>query len=277
MKYFDLKTKTEIVEDENKCLKFFYENLFGRIILKILTTKFIANVVRIYQNSFLSKHKIKSFIKKNKINMDEYISENFKSFNSFFMRKIKDGKRPLENGLISPCDSKVSVYKINNDLSLNIKNSIYTIDELIGEDASDFQDGYCIVYRLCVDDYHHYIYPFDGIVLSSKLIKGKLHTVQPIALKKHKVFSENTRIVTNVESNDYGKVAIIEVGAMLIGKIVNEDVTEFKRGDEKGHFEFGGSTIIYLFKKDSISINQLFIDNTNNDIETIVKMGNSLE
>ena len=145
MKYFDLKTKTEIVEDENKCLKFFYENLFGRIILKILTTKFIANVVRIYQNSFLSKHKIKSFIKKNKINMDEYISENFKSFNSFFMRKIKDGKRPLENGLISPCDSKVSVYKINNDLSLNIKNSIYTIDELIGEDASDFQDGYCIV------------------------------------------------------------------------------------------------------------------------------------
>ena len=62
-----------------------------------------------------------------------------------------------------------------------------------------------------------------------------------------------------------------------IGKIVNEEVTKFKRGEEKGHFEFGGSTVILLFKKDQIKINKKIIENSKKEIETIVKLGDSLE
>ena len=276
MNYYDLKSDKYYSESESKGLKFLYSNIFGRLILKLITLKPIVNIYAKYENSIFSKHKIKKFIKKNNINMDDYIEENYKSFNDFFMRRIKPEKRVLEDGFIAPCDAKLSAYKIDSDLCLKIKNSIYTIDELIGEDSDDFKNGYVLVYRLGVTDYHHYIYPFSGKIIKNKFIKGKLHTVQPLALKKYKVFSENSREVTFAESVSYGKVAIIEVGAMMIGRIVNEKVTSFNKGDERGHFEFGGSTIIYLFK-DKINLNKKILEMTNKDIEVVVKMGQNIE
>ena len=188
------------------------------------------------------------------------------------MRKIKYGKRTIDDGLISVCDSKLSIYKINDNSKFEIKNSLYTVEELIGE-KRDYK--YALIFRLCVDDYHHYVFPDDGKVVSSKYIKGKLHTVQPIALKKYKVFHENSREVTFLDCDNLGDVCYIEVGAMMIGKIVNEPVKEFKKGQEKGHFEFGGSTIILLVNKD-INIDEKIIEHTNKDIETIVKLGESI-
>lgn len=269
--YYDLKTKKTIETKELKSLNFLYNNVIGRIILKVATTHLVANIYASYINSKLSKHKIKKFIKNNNINMEEYEKEEYKSFNDFFKRKIKDKKRIINDGLISVCDSKLSVYKINKDSSFKIKNSIYTIEELIGEKNTNFE--YALIFRLCVDDYHHYVFPDDGKVISQKYIKGKLHTVQPIAFKKHKVFNENSRCITYLDCKNLGKVCYIEVGAMLIGKIVNEEKTKFKKGEEKGHFEFGGSTIVLLVEKNKIDINQTILDNTNKEIETIVKLG----
>lgn len=277
MIYYDYKTKNKIEVKENKGLVFLYNNVFGRIILKIMVSDVIAKIYATYMNSIFSKYKIKSFIRKNHINIEEYEKCDYKSFNEFFIRKIKKDKRIIENGNIAVCDAKLSVYKINENLSLNIKNSIYTIEELIQEKADEFQNGYACVYRLAVDDYHHYIYPDDGKVVFTKKIKGVLHTVQPIAFKKYKVFSENSRQVTILDTQKYGKIAYIEVGAMMIGKIVNNDVKEFIKGDEKGHFEFGGSTIILLYQKDKLKINNNILKNTENDIETIVKMGENIE
>ena len=270
--YYDLKNDKFIEYKEDKALKFLYNTVIGRIILKVATTKFIANTYAKYMNSKFSKRKIKKFIVKNNINMNEYIKQDYKSFNDFFMRNIKPEKRKLEDGLIAICDSKLSVYKLDNDSKFNIKDSIYTVKELIGEDK---KYKYALIFRLCVDDYHHYIFPDDGKVLSSKYINGKLHTVQPIALKKYKVFHENSREVTFLDCKNLGDVCIVEVGALMVGKIVNEKVDNFKKGDEKGHFEFGGSTVIMLTNKD-IDINKKIIDNTNNDIETIVKMGENI-
>lgn len=274
MKYYDFKTKKTYIEKENNGLKFLYNNIIGRFVLKLITLKPIVNLYALYQDSFLSKHKIKGFIKKNHIDMTEYVDTKYKSFNDFFTRRIKPDKMVIEDGFVSCCDAKLSVYKINNDLTLNIKNSVYTIEELI-HDKKPYEDGYALVFRLAVDDYHRYIFPFSGKVLNTKSIKGKLHTVQPIALKKCKVFSENSRTVTEVTS-EYGNITIIEVGAMMIGRIINEDVTDFQKGDEKGHFAFGGSTIIYLVPKE-IKLANILLDNTKNDIETIVKLGQNLE
>lgn len=277
MAYYNLKTKELIQTSQTKGLGFLYNNFLGRVILKVMISKSVANISRLYMNSGLSKGKIKRFIKKNNIDMSEYKKEEYKSFNEFFMRNIKPEKRPIESGHIAICDAKLTAYEIQDDLKLNIKNSIYTVDELIKEDASNYKGGYCLVYRLCVDDYHHYAFPSDGKIVSNKKINGVLHTVQPIALKKYKVFSENAREVTILDTNEFGKVAYIEVGAMIIGKIVNEDKTEFKKGEEKGHFEFGGSTIIVLFEKGKVKINDVILDNTKNDIETIVKLGQNIE
>ena len=103
----------------------------------------------------------------------------------------------------------------------------------------------------------------------------KRRVVQSIAQKKYKVFHENTREITFLNCAELGDVCYIEVGAMMIGKIVNLDKKKFKRGEEKGHFEFGGSTVIMLINKD-VELNEKILENSKKDIETIVKLGQKI-
>ena len=271
--YYDLTNDKYIEKKEQKSLKFLYNTIIGRFILKFITKSFISKVYAIYMNSSLSKHKIRRFIKKNNIDINDYEQKEYKSFNDFFIRNIKENKRSISQGLIAVCDSKLSAYKINNDSTFNIKNSTYTIEELIKEKNHKYK--YALIFRLGVTDYHHYIFPDDGKTIKTKTIKGILHTVQPIAFKKYKVFHENTREVSFLNCENLGNVCYIEVGAMFVGKIVNKNKTNFKKGEEKGHFEFGGSTVILLIEKD-IKINKKILENTKKDIETIVKMGQNI-
>lgn len=271
--YYDINSKKIVQIEESKSLKFLYNNIVGRLILKIISIRFISKICGLYLNSKLSKRKIKKFIKKNNINMDEYEDKNYSSFNDFFIRNIKDNKRKINDGLIAVSDAKLSVYEINKESSFKIKNSVYTIEELIQEKNTNYK--YACIFRLCVDDYHHYVFPDNGEFISQKYIKGRLHTVQPIAFKKYKVFTENSRCVSFLECDNLGKVCYIEVGALVVGKIVNEDKKYFKKGEEKGHFEFGGSTVVVLLE-DKVKIDQILIDNTNKGIETIVKLGMSI-
>ena len=270
---YDLNNKIYKKEKANILLCFLYNTIIGRIILKLFYNKLVANIYSKYMTSKISKYKIKKFIKKNNINMDDYIKKEYLSFNDFFIRKLKPNKRKIENGLIAPCDSKVSAYRINSDSKFKIKNSIYTLEELIKEKNTKYK--WIIIFRLSVDDYHHYIFPDSGKVISSKYIEGKLHTVQPIAQRKYKVFKENSRCITHLKCDKLGNVCFIEVGALMVGKIVNENIKTFKKGDEKGHFEFGGSTVILLFE-DNIKINKTILNNTKKEIETIVKLGNKI-
>jgi phosphatidylserine decarboxylase len=269
---YDLNNDKYIEKKESKSLRFLYNTFIGRIILKIATKKFVANLVAKYMNSKLSIHKIKSFIKKNNIDMEEYEEKKYRSFNEFFIRNIKKGKRNINDGIVAVSDSKLSIYKINKESRFEIKNSIYTVEELIREKK---EYKYALVFRLSADDYHHYIFPDNGKIIRSKHINGILHTVQPIAFKKYKVFSENDREITFLKCDNLGDVCFIEVGAMIIGKIVNEDKMTFKKGEEKGHFEFGGSTIIVLLNK-NIKFNDKILDNSKKNIETIVKMGEQI-
>ena len=131
---------------ESKINVFLYNTYIGRIILKVLVIPIISKIVGVYQSTFLSTLSIKSFIKKNNINMDAYENKKYKSFNDFFARKIKDNKRKIDydkNSLISPCDSKLSVYKIDDDNVFRIKNSYYTVNDLVNNDLKDkYKNGY---------------------------------------------------------------------------------------------------------------------------------------
>ena len=271
--YYDLKNDTYIKGKDSKSLSFLYNTYIGRCFLKILSTKTIANIYAKYMNSSLSKHKIKGFIKTNNICMNEYENKSYKSFNDFFTRQIKTGKRKIDNGLIAVCDSKLSVYKIHKDSTFNIKNSIYSIEQLVKEKVNY---KYALVFRLAVDDYHHYIFPDDGSVVKQKHIDGVLHTVQPIAFGKYKVFHENQRDISFIDCENLGNVCYIEVGALFVGKICNKSVSTFKKGDEKGYFEFGGSTVILLVEKE-LNINPKIMENSKKGIETIVKMGERID
>ena len=264
-----------------KTLSFFYNTLIGRILLKICTMKFISYIAGIYMNSRLSKYKIKKFIKDNKIKITDYEKTNYNSFNEFFTRKIISIKRPInmtKTAFISPCDSKLSVYTISDDLTLYIKDSYYTIDTIIDKKIlKEYKEGYALVFRLSPTDYHRYCYIDSGYQEKNNKIKGILHTVQPIALKRYNFYKTNTREWTILHTNNFDEVVHIEIGAMAIGKIKNEHENYiFKKGEEKGYFEFGGSTIVLLVKKGIINIDEDILENSKNNIETYVKYGEKI-
>lgn len=271
----------KIIIESSKTLNFFYGNFIGRLFLKILVTKSVSNLIGYYMNSFLSKSRIRRFVKKHDIDMSEYEEKKYKSYNDFFTRKINVSRRPINSDkktFISPCDSKLSVYTINEDLTLKIKDAYYSIDSLVnGNIVSEYIGGYALVFRLSTDDYHRYCYIDSGSKENNYYIKGVFHTVQPISLKKYNFYKTNSREYTILNTDNFDKIVQVEVGAMGVGRICNHHKKyKFKKGEEKGCFEFGGSTIVLLVKKDVIDIDEDILNNSLENIETIVKYGEKI-
>ena len=225
---------------------------------------------------------ISRFIKKNGISAEEYELGNLKCFNDCFVRRVKEGQRPIElspDALISPCDGRLSAYRIKEDTVLPIKQSRYTISSLLAGDgiSKKYENGVCLVYRLCVDNYHRYCYIDAGSKGKNVFIKGKLHTVRPVALESLPVFTENCREYTVMETENFGTVTQVEVGAMLVGKIKNHhEEYSFLRGEEKGLFLYGGSTIVVLLEKGRAVLPEELFEATERGEETLVKYGEQL-
>ena len=147
-------------------LSFLYNNKIGRIILRPVISKPVSKLSGKLLDRRVSKVLIVPFIKKNGINMDDYQPENINCFNDFFCRRIKDGRRPVDrnkSSLIAPCDGLLSIYRITDDLVLSVKQSKFTVSRLLKDKklASFFDGGYAFVFRLCVNNYHRYVY-FDS-------------------------------------------------------------------------------------------------------------------
>ena len=277
MKIYDRKTKTyeDIVQYGAGKLDFLYNNPIGRIFLGIAVSPFVSNIYAWKNSKKSSAKKIPAFIRDHNINMSDYEDREYKSFTDFFTRKIRYGKRPIDmkpESLISPADSKLLVYEIEKDTTLRIKGRTYTVDEILAdeENAKEFAGGYALVFRLTVDDYHRFCYPDKGCLISKRMIKGKLHTVSPVS-KNHKIYMENTRLVNLLKTEKFGTVAYIEVGAMLIGRIVDNGTDVFEKGQEKGYFEPGGSTVIILVK--NVEIDKDIMEQSASGIETKVRYG----
>ena len=275
--------KTVKKDNPNKGLSFLYNTYLGRIILKpLVKNKLFSNVVASFMNSKLSKIMVKPFIKKHNINMDEFVKEDYNCFNDFFIRKIKKEARDIDKdkkSFISPCDSKLTCYKITKDLVFNVKNSTYSISSITKDDnISDyFKDGYALVFRLSPDDYHRYIFLDDGKIINNYKINGKYHSVNPVSYDKFKVFKENTRECTLMKCKNFNNIMYIEVGALLVGKINNiKKSGTFKRAEEKGYFMYGGSTIVVLVGKNIVKMDKKIIINSLKNIETSVKCGEKI-
>ena len=277
MKIYDRRTDTyeEIVQYGAGKLAFLYNNPLGRLLLGIAVSPFVSDVYAWKNSRKSSAKKIPGFIKEHNIDMSDYEDREYKSFTDFFTRKIRYGKRPVDmtpEALISPADSKLLVYEIEKDTTLRIKGRTYTADEILAdsENAKEFAGGYALVFRLTVDDYHRFCYPDRGCLISRRLIKGKLHTVSPVS-KDHKIYMENTRVVNLLKTENFGTVAYIEVGAMLIGRIVDNGTDVFEKGQEKGYFEPGGSTVVILVK--NVEIDKDIMEQSASGIETKVRYG----
>lgn len=271
------KTGNKYIDKAPKGAYFLYDNIFGRAILPLASKRFTSLLVGKYMNTKLSTSHIPSFIKNNNIDMSDYPKVEYKSFNDFFSRKIIQSRRPISKSkrdFLAPADSKVLVYCISDDKEFIIKNKKYTVKDILRNDnlANEYKNGYFIVFRLSVDDYHRYNFIDNGEVIKEYKINGKFHTVGPIAFKRHRVFQENQREYAVLNTEVFGKIIQMEIGALMVGKIVNHKVKKFKRGEEKGYFLFGGSTVVIMVKKNVIEIDKDILKNSSLGIETKVKL-----
>ena len=283
IKYIDRaskKTKTEDVYG-----KVFLETLYASnpisYVLRTLFARF-AFFSRLYgkmQKSSNSKKKITPFIKKFKVDVTEYEEVDWNSFNDFFTRKLKKEARSIDldpTKAVIPADGRYYIYpKISSFL---VKDKKFTLESLLQDEklAKKYKKGSMVIARLCPVDYHRFHFPCNGKTSSTKCIDGPLFSVNPIALcKKLGILSENKREITTLQSDEFGDVLYIEVGATYVGTIqqVVKPNSYVKKGDEKGYFEFGGSCVILLFEENKIQFEKDLLDH---DIEVFTKMGDTL-
>ena len=264
---------------QDSILHFLYQTKPGSILLKALVNPYVSKATGYFMDSGLSVPLVKPFIKCNNINMEDYEKCEYSSFNEFFTRKIKKGRRAFsakEEDLCSPCDAKLSVYRIGENSAFRVKGTYYSMESLVKSHklAQYYKGGTLCIFRLCVDDYHRYSYIDEGKQKKNYKIPGVLHTVNPIACGKYPVYKENSREFSILYSKNFGKVLMMEVGAMLVGRIYNyNDEIHAVRGQEKGRFEYGGSTVILAFAKDRVAIDKEILDNSMYGYETVVQMG----
>lgn len=267
---------------ESLMLRFLYRTVPGRMVLKLLVQPRVSEAAGYYLSSRASKWIVPYYIRKHKIDMSDIDipAGGFSSFNDFFTRKRNMECFDVTYGhLISPCDGLMSCIRIEGRTVLDIKNTKYTLDDLLEnhELAGQFRDGTALVFRLTPANYHRYCYVANGRVIQHKRIRGRLHCVRPIALGTVPVFAQNSREYQVLEMESFGTVIQMEIGALLVGKIRNDSsLSKYSyvcRGDEKGYFEFGGSTIIMLFKKNKICMNEDLYKKQNGNGEIPVHMG----
>ena len=283
MDYIDLQgKKVSNITNQDKLLSFLYTNILGRMLLKPLIQPQVSKLAGRYLSSALSKWLIPKFIERNEIDMDIYEECDYSSFNDFFTRKIKPDCRPVPEDLdvlISPCDCLATDYPIQENTTFSIKNTEYTLRSLLRSPrlAKRFRGGYAYVLRLTVEDYHRYLYSVSGKQSKNYHIDGTFHTVNPIANDYLPIYKENTREYTVIRSKEFGDVLQMEVGALLVGKISNhKQSTVVTRGEEKGFFEYGGSTIVVLTQKGRVTPRSDLLTNSKNGYETKVLQAHPL-
>lgn len=267
---------------ESLTLKFLYGTVPGRMVLKLLVQPKVSEAAGFVLSSGVSKFFVPYYIQKHKIDMKdiEIPEKGFSSFNDFFTRKRRtEGFDAACGHVISPCDGWLSVVRIRENTVLNIKNTRFTLEDLLKDSklAESFRGGTALVFRLTPANYHRYCYAADGKVLLRRKIRGVLHCVRPIALRTFPVFVQNSREYQALKTEDFGTVIQMEIGALLVGKIKNENTASkgdhVHRGEEKGYFEFGGSTILLLFQKDAVCVREELYERRNGDGEIRVRMG----
>lgn len=283
MRYIDRDGQaTEKTSGQDRLLQRLYGCCGGRVLLRFLVCPGVSKAGGWLLDRGISKVLIRPFAAKQKIDLDLYEKREFTSYNDFFTRQIKKEYRPIEAGchtLISPCDGKLSVYEIDGKSRFLIKHTEYTLKTLLRsqELARQYEGGYACVFRLTVDDYHRYCYVDEGKKSKNYRIPGVFHTVNPAANDVFPIYKENTREFSLLKSEHFGTVLMMEVGALLVGRITNyHGACQVKKGQEKGRFEFGGSTVILLFQKGKVLLEERLLENTRMGYETVVKMGEGL-
>lgn len=262
-------------------LYWLYYNPIGQLSLEAMVKrKFISHWYGQEMDHASSRDKIKGFVEDYQIDMSSFQEKEYENFNDFFYRKIKPESRPINKDsllIVSPADGKILVYPDIANTDFIIKGYQFNVQEFLQDDslAQHFRNPSLMIIRLCPADYHRYHFPVSGNITFEKKVDGDYYSVSPIALKKKvELLTMNKREFTIIESPVFGSVLMMEVGATMVGSMLRTYKDSIvAKGEEKGYFRFGGSTVVLLFEEAILEIDQDLIANSAQGIETEVKMG----
>lgn len=290
IEYIERKTGQKTTEKVygHKALSLLYgdgllSRFFSVTLLPLLAhVPFCSKFYGYLQKRTASKKKIKPFIEAYHIDASEFLNQEFRSFNDFFIRRLRPEVRPISGDphvFVTPAEGRYLVY--SSFQKFNIKGQTFSLRKFVDnvELTNRFKEGSMAIIRLCPSDYHRFHFPCDGSSTKAKLINGPLFSVNPMALAKRvSILAENKRMITEIHSELFGTFLYIEVGATCVGTIKQTYSPDslVRKGDEKGYFEFGGSCIVLLFERKRIRFDEDLIKNTEAGFETRINYGESL-
>jgi phosphatidylserine decarboxylase len=280
----------EIVSEINflePTLRWLYEDSFGfKVFNYLLNNQFFCWFYGKFQDLPTSRSKISKFIIQYHLNPEEIELplKSYWSFNAFFSRRLKPDARPFNpdpDVFCAPADGKVLVYPhLQAETRIPVKGSSISIESLLASEATaqNYRRGAALIVRLAPHDYHRFHFPDRGKANATRYIKGKYHSVNPIALAQvPNLYCYNKRSITEFSSEHFGQIAYIEVGAITIGSIVQTyNPGTVARGQEKGYFQYGGSTLVLLFEPGAIAFDRDLVRDSTNGIENHVLAGSQL-
>ena len=243
-------------------IRFLYGTVPGRALLDFIQKTRAERAFVRFLHSPLSRPLIPGFARSNHIPEHEWRGKQFGSYRDFFARTRDDltvDRTP--DHLVSPCDGWLSVFPIEENSSFAIKHSRYRVADFLQDEAlaERYRGGTCMIFRLCASDYHHYCYIDDGTQGENHFIPGVLHSVQPIVCAQYPVYTINRRSWCVLETDHFGTVVQTEIGALVVGGIVNPNAScAIRRGEEEGHFDLAGSTIVLLFEPGRVTLRDEF-------------------
>ncbi len=265
-----------------------YNTILGRALtIFILSRKIVSRLYGWLARQKFSRFFISSFARQTNLNRQSHVQsiKDFSCFNDFFIREPGDGTCPVNedtDSLIAPADGKLLAYTgIDPNNTFLIKRNLFNLGQFLCSDnlASKFFGGTMIVLRLCLSDYHQFYFPDSGLSYQSSEIKGKYYAGGSYSCRKPTPFyAENHRTTTLFNSDHFGQMVMAEVGAFTVGSIKQTFIPgrQLNKGDKKGHFELGGSTVVLLLAKDSIKIDDDLFFNSIKGFETRVRYGEKI-
>lgn len=290
IRYFNRYTGREEREQVlgEKYLQWIYGTSSGRAALHVLIKRGVFSAFLGWlKNRPSSAHSISSFVEEYGINMDESLKGigEFRHFNDFFYRRLKPGARPLSGGeetAVFPADARHMGWERADRISgVFVKGQSFDLPSLLGDAAlaERYAEGAVVLSRLCPTDYHRFHFPVSGVPGEWTRINGPLASVSPYCLRRHLAWLwTNKRNVTLIRSGAWGQVAMLEVGATGVG-LIEETYTphEFAaRGDEKGYFAFGGSTVMCFFEPGRIRLAADLLEKTAEGMELFAREGDMM-
>ena len=269
-------------------LRWIYGSLSGRLALHAVAKRgFFSQWYGWRMDRPASRAKVAPFIQNFRVDPGEFADapDSYRTFNEFFYRKLKPDARPVAGDArtaVFPADGRhLGFADVSRMEGIFVKGEVFSLGELLRdrELTERFQRGAMVLSRLCPVDYHRYHFPVAGLATEPRVLNGWLYSVSPIALRRNiRIFTENKRAITRIESPEFGTVLMLEVGATNVGSFAYTFPanTRVAKGAEKGYFQFGGSSTITLFEPGRVKLDADLLTHTAERRELYARMGDRL-